>query len=46
MSHPTNANVQESEKEAIEEREVSLEDITEPTDEELKELEKEDEKAN
>ena len=46
MSHPTNTNLQESEKEAIEERENVLEEITEPTDEDLKELEKEDEKVN
>jgi hypothetical protein len=39
-------NYLESEKETIEERENVLEEITEPTDEELKELEKEDEKAN
>ena len=46
MSHPTNTAVLESEKEANEEKETILEEITEPTDEELKELEQEDEKAN
>jgi hypothetical protein len=46
MSHPTNTAILEGEREANEERETILEEITEPTDEELKELDQEDEKAN
>jgi hypothetical protein len=46
MRDLANERVRESEKEAIEERENVLEEITEPTDEELKKLEKEDEKVN
>lgn len=39
MSHLTNTAVLEGEKEAIEERENILEEIPEPTDDDLKELE-------
>ena len=42
MSHPTNTAVLEGEKEAIEEREKVLEEITEPTDKDLEELEAEE----
>jgi hypothetical protein len=46
MRDLANERFAESEKEATEEKENILEDITEPTDEELKELESEDEKDN
>ena len=42
MSHLANTAVMEGEKEAIEERENVLEEITEPTDKDLKELEAEE----
>ena len=45
MLHPTNTAVLESEKEAIEERENVLEEITEPTDKDLEELEAEEDGA-
>jgi len=44
LSHPTNTAVLESEREAKEKKETTLEEITEPPYEELKELEQEDEK--
>ena len=41
MSHPTNLNLLDNERDTIEERENVLEEVTEPTDEELKDLEAE-----
>jgi hypothetical protein len=39
MSHPINLNLIDNERDTIEERENVLEEIPEPTDEDLKELE-------